>query len=137
MKTLSEEQANLFLKVAEHDRFAALFVFALTTGMREGELLGLRWQDIDFERATVQVRLNVQEKDGRFALAELKTAYSRRNIGLSRTAIEALRRHKAQQDSERTRLGPTWVSQLDLVFPNSVGGLMIPDNMVKRSSSRC
>jgi integrase len=68
------------------DRLAALFVLALTTGMREGELLGLRWQDIDFERASVQVRLNVQQKDGRFALAELKTAYSRRNIGLSRTA---------------------------------------------------
>jgi integrase len=103
MKTLSEDQANLFLKAAEHDRFAALFVLALTTGMREGELLGLRWQDIDFERATVQVRLNVQEKDGRFALAELKTAYSRRNIGLSHTATEALRQHQAQQNSERSR----------------------------------
>jgi integrase len=133
MKTLSEEQATLFLKATEHDRFAALFVLALTTGMREGELLGLRWQDINFERATVQVQLNVQEKDGRFALAELKTAYSRRNIGLSRIAIAALRQHKAQQDSQRSRLGQAWVGQLDLVCPNSVGGLMIPDNMVKRS----
>jgi integrase len=106
---------------------------ALTTGMREGELLGLRWQDVDLERATVQVRLNVQEQDGRFALAEVKTAYSRRNIALSRTAIEALRLHRAQQNIEKLRLGPAWDTRHDLIFPNTVGTVMIPDNLVKRS----
>jgi integrase len=133
MMTLNEEQAHHFLTAAQHDRFAALYVLALTTGMREGELLGLRWQDIDLDRATVQVWLNVQEHDGRFALAELKTAYSRRNIALSRTATEALGLHRAQQSAERIRLSQAWDTRYDLVFPNIVGGLMIPDNLVKRS----
>lgn len=61
MLTLSEEQARDFLKFVEGHRFEVLFVLALTTGMREGELLGLRWQEIDFERRTPQVRVNVQE----------------------------------------------------------------------------
>src|SRR5260221_499916 len=83
MVALTEEQGRHLLQAVERNRFEALYVLALTTGMREGELLGLRWQDVDLDRETLQVRTNVQETTGRYILAETKTAYSRRNIALT------------------------------------------------------
>lgn len=136
MATLSDSQAKQFLAAVKDDRFAALYVLALTTGMREGELLGLRWQDLDLDRATLQVRMNVQEADGKFIVAETKTAYSRRSIALTKKAVAALRQHKAKQDQDRTALGDAWNAKLDLVFPNRLGGIMIPDNLAKRSFKR-
>jgi integrase len=136
MATLSDWQAKQFLAAVKGDRFAALYVLALTTGMREGELLGLRWQDLDLDRATLQVRMNVQEADGKFIVAETKTAYSRRSIALTKKAVAALRQHKAKQDEDRMALGDAWNAKLDLVFPNRLGGIMIPDNLAKRSFKR-
>jgi integrase len=136
MIALSEEQAKRILEVVKDDRYETLYLLALTTAMREGELLGLRWQDVDLEKATVQVRMNVQEADGRFIIAETKTAYSRRNISLTRAAVEALRRHRARQNEERLLMGAAWNTRLDLVFPNAWGGILIPDNFVKRSFKR-
>src|SRR5262249_45259300 len=83
--------------------------------------------------AMLQVRVNVQEANGRFTIAEVKTTYSRRNIRLTRVAIEALRVHRAHQDKERQMLATVWNTALDLVFPNMHGGIMIPDNLAKRS----
>jgi len=74
-----------FLNIVKGDRFEALFVLAVTTGMREGELLGLRWQDVDLENATAYICMNVQEAERGFILAETKTAYSRRSIKLAKT----------------------------------------------------
>jgi integrase len=79
------------------------------------------------------VRTNVQETTGRYILAETKTAYSRRNIALTRTAVQALRHHRIRQHEERLAFGARWDTSLDLVFPNTLGGIMIPDNLVKRS----
>jgi integrase len=132
MMTLTDAQAKQLLEVVRGERFEALYVLALTTGMRLGELLGLRWQDLDLERGTLQVRMNVQESGGGFILAETKTAYSRRSIGLTRTATLALCRHRACQNEERLALGEAWNSSLGLVFPNRLGGIMIPDNLTKR-----
>lgn len=64
MIALSEEQARRLLELVKDDRYEALYLLALTTAMREGELLGLRWQDVDLGKATLQVRMNVQEADG-------------------------------------------------------------------------
>jgi integrase len=115
------------------DRFAALYVLALTTGMRQGELLGLRWQDIDLEKRILRVRVNVQESNGRFILAETKTEYSRRSIALTQIAMRALQAHQQRQEEEKTRFGDAWNARYDLVFPNVVGGIMIPDNLAKWS----
>ncbi|HEU5438768.1 MAG TPA: recombinase family protein [Ktedonobacterales bacterium] len=82
-RPLSVIEVRRYLDVVADDRFYALYVLALSTGMREGELLGLRWQDVDLARRTVQVRLNVQETLGRYILAETKTAYSRRTVSLT------------------------------------------------------
>lgn len=118
------------------DRFEALYALAVTTGMREGELLSVRWQDIDLDSMNLYVRMNVQESETGFILAETKTAHSRRNIKLSKLSVEALRLHAARQAEEREALGKVWNTALDLVFPNTLGGIMIPDNLAKRSFKR-
>jgi integrase len=100
----TEEQATRFLDVVKGDRFAALYALALTTGMREGELLGLRWQDIDLENMTLYVRMDVQAAVKGFILAETKTAYSRRSRKLSKLAVAALWLHAARQAGERKGL---------------------------------
>jgi integrase len=134
MNTLSEEQVRRFCQAAAGDRFYALYVLALTTGMRAGELLALRWQDVDWEHGKLQVRTGVQEariqEEGTtkvrsvYILAEPKTSSSRRRIALSQIAIEALRTHQQQQDEERSVLGPVWDTTYDLVFPNTIGRVM-------------
>jgi integrase len=73
IQTLTEEQSSRFLAAAQGDRFHALYVLALTTGMRQGELLALHWQDVDWERGSLSVRRHVQETSTAYVLAEPKT----------------------------------------------------------------
>lgn len=120
METLSPDQVKAFLKVARAHRLEALFVLAITTGMRQGELLGLRWVDVDLDRGSVQVRANLQRVKGGFVVGEPKTARSRRQILLAKPAVDALHRHRARQAEERLRLGPDWEDH-GFVFTNTVG----------------
>lgn len=131
MMPLSVSEMQRFLEVVRDDRFYALYVLALSTGMREGELLGLRWQDVDMARHTLQVRMNVAEVARKqFALAETKTVYSRRTVALTQAAVDALAEHW-----QRQQLQPTAIN-LGLVFPSRTGGIMIPHNITKRSFKR-
>ncbi|MGO8950581.1 MAG: tyrosine-type recombinase/integrase [Ktedonobacterales bacterium] len=136
MMPLSVIEMQRFLEVVRDDRFYALYVLALSTGMREGELLGLRWQDVDLPRRIVQVRMNVQETLGRYIIAETKTAYSRRTVALTQAAVDALANHWQKQQCERERMGEKYDDSLHLVFPNGYGGIMIPHNITKRSFKR-
>jgi integrase len=87
---LTAEQVKALLAAARGDRLEALYVLAVTTGMRIGEMFGLRWGDVDLEAGTLQVRRTVAA-DG--TVNPSKTASSRRTVRLSRLAIQALRRH--------------------------------------------
>src|SRR6266700_373779 len=81
MRALSGDQAQQFLEAAQGDPLEALYVLALTTGMRQGELLGLRWEDLDLALGTLQVRRTITRLVGKgFITAEPKTARSRRKI---------------------------------------------------------
>lgn len=93
VKPLTREEVKRLLDAARGDRFEALYVLAVTCGLRRGELLGLRYEDIDLKRGTLQVRRSVSK--GKTNLP--KTSKSRRSIKLGRIAIEALRRHKKRQ----------------------------------------
>lgn len=93
VKPLTREEVKRLLDVARGDRFECLYVLAVTCGLRRGELLGLRYEDIDLKRSTLQVRRSVSK--GKVNLP--KTSKSRRSIKLSRLAIEALKRHKRRQ----------------------------------------
>lgn len=121
MSPLTEDQAQQFRECVVGDRFEALYALALTTGMREGELLALRWQDVNLEQASLQVRMGLQGDEQGYRLAETKTAHSQRTIGLTKTAVAALRAHWVRQQEERLALGPAWDTALDLVFPNAIG----------------
>lgn len=132
MQALSPEDARKFLDTARGDRLEALYVIALTTGMRQGELLGLRWRHVDLEGKTVRVSGALQRTAEGFVIAEPKTTRSRRQIALTSSAVDSLRRHRVAQAEERLRLGAAW-QDLDLVFANEAGGY-IPEWGLRRGS---
>jgi integrase len=129
MQTLSPEQARAFLEAAQGDRFAALYTLALSTGMRQGELLALRWGDLDPDRGTAQVRGSLEQ--GTRAIAETKTGGSRRQVILTRAAVEALRRHRKAQAEERLRA--VYWDDRGLVFCTEAGTPLDVRNLVRRS----
>jgi integrase len=129
MVTLTEEQVNHLVAGVAGDWFEALYVLAVTTGMRAGELLGLRWQDIDIERGSLLVRGGVSEGEGGLVLAETKTAHSRCRIALAHVALDALWVHRLRQNERRLAIEAIWDGSLDLVFPNTLGRLMNPSDL--------
>ncbi len=127
-QVLSPEQAKKLLEVAKGSRLEALLTLELLTGMRRGELLALRWADINFEEAHLLVNHTVNRIGKRFAEQGIvendpKTETSRRKILLPPFAIEVLRQHREQQAEMRVRAGTAW-QERDLVFSNSWGGFM-------------
>ena len=108
MRALVPEEAQRLLDAADGDRLEALFVLAITTGMRQGELFGLRWADVDLDAATLSVRQAVQWLKGGPVCTQPKTARSRRSISLTRRAIAALRQHRVRQAEERLKIGQAW-----------------------------
>ncbi len=117
--TFSPKQARQFLDAVKGNRLEALYVVALTTGMREGELLGLRWADVDLDEGAL------------YLTRRLKRRTSRRQVLLVAVAVEALKLHRDRQDEERRRAGPTWHDE-GLVFPNTIGRPINPSNFLRR-----
>lgn len=133
LRVLTPNQVRLLFAAAQGDRLEALFILAVTTGMREGELLALRWADVDLEHGVVRVRATLQRvKDAGYMLAAPKTKQSRRQITLATRAREALHVHRARQAAERLALGAAWDSTLDLVFPNQTGRPLDAMNLIHR-----
>jgi len=109
MATLTAEQLHKLFESTRGQALHAAWVLLATTGMREGEALGLRWSDIDMEEGTLVVRRALQ-RHGRAGLVMVdpKTARSRRTIHLSRVAVQALTEHRAQQREIRLLAGSAW-----------------------------
>jgi integrase len=126
IEPFNEEESNRFLEACASHRDEALFALAITTGMRIGELLGLRWEDIDWQRGILHVEQAVQlvrdRQTGRVVprLAKPKTKAAQRPIGLSETALVSLQQHQTRQKTERVALGPDWRAT-GLVFTNDWG----------------
>jgi integrase len=105
MQPLSPEQVKVLLEAARNERLEALCVLAVTTGLRQGELLGLKWEDVDLEAGMLRVRRTlVTTKDGP-QLAAPKTKGSRRTVRLTQSAVKALRSHLNRQLGEIDRYG--------------------------------
>ena len=128
-RTLTLDEVRVFLEAARQDRLEALYVLAVTTGMRRGELLGLHWQDVNLEQGRLQVRYTLQQ--GGF-LGEPKTARASRQIDLPSLSVEALKRHRLHQLKERIEAGPLW-TDTGFVFTNALGNYVDPDNLRHRS----
>jgi integrase len=130
---LTAQQARQFLAAAQGDPFEALYVLALTTGMRQGELLALARADLDLSVGKLQVRraLNRVPHKG-IVMAELKSKSSRRCIQLTPLAIDALKRHRLRQEEARWTASTAWLDQ-DLVFCNPQGKPLHAGNLLHRS----
>lgn len=133
---LSPAGARSLLAAASGDRFEALFVVALTCGLRQGEVLGLKWPDVDLEARTLRVNRQVQRlgrdgSTGKLAFSEPKNA-SRRTVPLTPIAVEALRRHGKRQAEARMRLGSLYEDE-GLVFASEIGTPLDAQNVVNRS----
>jgi integrase len=131
-RSLDADEANQLLETARTDRLRALYVTALTCGMRQGELLGLRWTDLDLERGALAVRQQVMRVGGEWRFSEPKTKAGRRVITMPAVAIDALREHRRQQLEERLRAGGQW-RENGLVFTNRVGNPIEKQNLMRRS----
>ncbi|ADP78115.1 tyrosine-type recombinase/integrase [Pseudofrankia inefficax] len=130
-RDLAVEDARRFLEVAAGDRLEALFVVALTMGLRRGELLGLRWDDVDLDAATLRVVRSAQRVSGTLRLVDTKTRGSRRPVPIPAMTLEALKRHRKRQDQERADAGKAW-KENGLVFASTVGTLIEPRNVTRR-----
>ncbi len=124
----------LFIPVAVKSPYGPIWMVALATGMRRGELLGLRWQDVDFERGVLAIRQTVGVLKGSSEIRPPKSKSSRREVPVQLQVLRALRDHHAAQDELRLFLGERWHAH-DLVFPAGNGNPINPNNL-KRDFQR-
>lgn len=119
----AEALGKFIASVADHS-MRGVFVVAASTGMRQGEVLGLRWRDLDLDGAapSLSVRGQLQRIDGKFCHVEPKTTKSARTIPLSPNLVALLKAHKASQARRRLEIGKLWQNPMDLVFTNDGGG---------------
>src|SRR5215218_1124340 len=132
MQTLSAGEVRKLLEAARGDKLEALYVMAVHTGMRQGELLALKWQDVDLENAVVSVRRTLTRSGGKVVFGEPKTKKSRRSIRLTPPAVEALRGHLKRQLRDMEILGDRYQDQ-GLVFTTNTGAPINPSNLRQRS----
>src|SRR5215216_6309534 len=132
MHPLSASEARRLLEAARGDRLEALYVLAVHTGMRRGELLGLKWGDVDLANTTVRVRRTLTRNGTGHVLGEPKTKKSRRTVRITPQAVEALKCHRAKQSEEMLTSGSLYQDQ-GLVFAGAGGGLINPSNLRQRS----
>lgn len=123
MHVFSPEQARQFIAACDGERHAAALVLALTTGMRQGEVLALHWKDVQVTGSrghSLSVRWNLRYRDGSFTFKEPKTRRSRRRIALAPETVEMLRAHRTRQKAERLAAGEVWQDN-DLVVCTEAG----------------
>ncbi len=135
IRPLTPEQTRLLLDAARGDRLEALYALAVNTGLRQGELLALKWENVELEYGVLRVRHTLTRKRGKVTLGEPKTKKSRRSVKLTPAAVAALQAHLARQLEEMERMGSLYRPG-GLVFANEVGGLINPSNLRNRSFAR-
>jgi integrase len=132
---LSRDEARRILTAFAGDAMEALVLVSLSLGLRQGEALGLRWQDIDLDAGRLRVRHQVQKHGGEWRFVEPKSKKSRRTITLPAFVVDSLRAHRTAQVEQRLSLGPLW-SDHDLVFPSAVGTPQDGHNVLHRFQAR-
>lgn len=129
------EEAREFIAATSVDRLGALYRLAVTLGLRRGELLGLRWSDIDLEAGTLRVSRTLGRVGSEIVIKEPKTDRSRRTLSLGASNVAALKAHRDKQKFERKEAGQLWRAN-DYVFTSSVGTPLDPDNLTKQFKAR-
>jgi integrase len=126
MRTWAAAELRAFLEHVQGDRLHSTYLTAATTGLRRGELLGLRWQDVDLESGRLAVRQTLIAVGYELSSSDPKTTKSRRLIALDPVTIGALRTHRKAQLEERLRWGAAWQDN-GLVFCREDGSHLHPD----------
>ena len=124
LSPLMDEDIARFLEAIKGDRFERLFIVALFTGMRQSELIGLRWDDVDLEGMTVQVRHQIQkahDKAEYIFLDETKNG-KERTATLTPSVVRVLKAQRAQQAEWKLAAGSAWNNEHGLVFTDEIGG---------------
>ena len=134
MRPPSEAEARRLLDAAGKtgDTFKALYVLAVTTGLRRGELLALRWEDADLEQGTLQVGRSLTREKARYLLGDTTNKKGRRRVNLTPRTVAALKAHRKRQLEERVRLAGLNEDR-GLIFSSQTGTIMSLENFVKRS----
>ena len=118
MKILPQEKIGMYLAEAERRGLLAAFYLELTTGLRRGELLGLKWTDVDLDRGVLKIQRAISRQNGKVVEAPLKTKNAYRTLPLSADAIDVLKMQKCK------------IRNSEWVFPSPTGGPMSPDSVL-------
>jgi len=127
---LNSEDANKFLEAIKGDPLETVFHVALSLGLREGEILGLRWQDIDLDKQIVRVRGSLQRIDKKLKLVEPKTEKSKRTLPIPDSLVFSLRARRTKQLEEKLLAGAEW-QENGLVFTTSRGTPLSARNVIR------
>ncbi|MGV3136587.1 tyrosine-type recombinase/integrase [Brevibacillus agri] len=128
MEVWNEKEVLQFLDVAREDRLYIAFFLAITTGMRRGEILGLRWKDIDFENGEISIQQTLSNTGDE--LQEPKTKSAQRSIALPEQTVAELKKHKRRIAQEKL-LARSVYQDNDLVVCTSVGTKVLPRNLIR------
>ncbi len=129
VEILDPEQARAVLESLQGHYLHPIAAVALGTGMRRGELLGLQWQDVDLEGATVRVERSLEETRAGLRLKSPKTKRGRRNIKLASDGVAVLRAHKIEQMQFRLQIRLGKIEPETFVFSTIEGRALSPDNL--------
>jgi len=124
LKPLMDDNVGLFLEAIRGDRFERLFIVALFSGLRQSELVGLRWDDVDLTNGVLTVCRQIQkahDKAGYVSIDETKSGKTR-HAAVAPSIVRVLTEQKAQQDEWRTAAGSLWNNENNLVFTDERGG---------------
>ena len=129
MQVFSPEQARRFLAACQGERLHALYLLALSTGLRRGELLALQWNDLDLDAGTLSVRRSLGRSSAQgIVIAEPKTPQGRRTVRLSAPVVTELRVHRKRQLEQRLSAGPEWRDG-GYLFTTSIGTTLDPRSL--------
>ena len=133
IQPLDENEIKLFLNASKGHRFEMLFTVTLFTGLREGEVLGLTWDRINFMRGSILVSRQLQKEkkvDGAFRLVSLKNDRPRR-IMPAPWVMDILKNRRLMQEEHKAQAGEAWSNPMNLVFTNELGRNLIPQTVVR------
>lgn len=128
IRYFTAEETNRFLSAARSDRLFALYVLAVSAGLRQGELFGLKWRDVDWNAGAIAVQRTIDDLNGKLSVGEPKTAKGRRRVDLPAIAMSALRAHRKAMFAEG--------HASDWIFCDTKGGLLRRGNVLRRSYFR-
>ncbi|TLS37776.1 tyrosine-type recombinase/integrase [Pseudalkalibacillus caeni] len=131
IQTWTMEESNSFLKHTEEEPLHIAYVLAIYTGMRKGEILGLRWKDVDLDFGRISITQTLTRTRDGLDFQEPKTRGSKRNISITPYVIEELKKRRKQINENKLLLGPTGYAEYDLVVCNNLGNPIDPRNLLR------